>query len=151
MVMVLLIFLLAAAFYVGVYQPLQSQYAEAQQNYQQADEDYRWLRTQIETIAKLRDTARGADLMTGGIGKLRTALDQSLKKYKLSAAVEIIDEEEGRRLIEIKVDNANGRTVLRWLEESIKSGHLLHAFELDHKGGGSVSALAYFEIKQPSA
>ena len=144
----LFIFLLVAVFYSLVYKPLQSEYMQARENYQQSDKDYRWLRGQIATIAGLKSTARGADLMMGGISKLRAELDQSLKKHKLSASVEIIDEEEGFKLIEIKIDNAEGRQVLKWLEENMQSGHLLHTFDLSHKGSGTVSAVAYFELKQ---
>ncbi len=144
----LLIFVISAVFYTMVYQPLQSQYAQAQIQYRQAEKDYRWVRSQIATIAGLKVTARGADLAMGGIGGLRTEIDQSLQKYKLKADVALVDEEEGSKLIEIKLDDAGGRDVLRWLEESMQSGHLLHTFDLDHKGDGKVSAVAYFELTQ---
>ena len=144
----LFIFVICAVFYTMVYQPLQNQYAQAQTQYQQADKDYRWLRSQIATIAGLKKNARGADLAMGGIGKLRAEIDQSLQKHKLKANVALIDEEEGGKLIEIKLDDAGGREVLKWLEESIQNGQLLHTFDLSHKGGGKVSAVAYFELKQ---
>ena len=144
----LFIFVICAVFYTMVYQPLQNQYAQAQIQYQQADKDYRWLRSQIATIAGLKSTARGADLAIGGIGRLRAEIDQSLQRHKLKADVALIDEEEGGKLIEIKLDDAGGREVLKWLEESMQNGHLLHTFDLDHKGSGKVSAVAYFELKQ---
>ena len=144
----LLIFMISAVFYMMVYQPLQSQHTQAQLHYQQSDKDYRWLRSQIATIAGLKSAARGADLVMGGISKLRTEIDQSLKKHKLKADILLINEEEGGKLIEIKLDDVGGREVLKWLEESMQSGHLLHAFDLNHKGSGKVSAIAYFELKQ---
>lgn len=144
----LFLFLIIAAFYSLVYQPLQSRYAQARLDYQQSAKDYRWLHSQITIIAGLKSSARGADLAMGGLSKLRAEIDQSIKKYKLNADIAILDEEEGSKLIEIKFDDAEGRTVLKWLEENIQSGHLLHAFDLSHKGNGSVSAAAYFELKQ---
>ena len=144
----LLIFVVCAVFYTMVYQPLQNQHAQAQTQYREADKDYRWLRSQIATIAGLKKTARGADLAMGGIGRLRAEIDQSLQKHRLKANVALIDEEEGGKLIEIKLDDAGGREVLKWLEESMQNGHLLHTFDLDHKGSGKVSAVAYFELKQ---
>ena len=148
LLIVLLIFVIAAGFYAMVYQPLQNQYAQAQIQYQQADKDYRWLRSQIATIAELKNAARGADLAMAGIGKLRAEIDQSLQKHKLRADVALIDEEEGGKLIEIKLKDAGGRKVLKWLEESMQNGHLLHTFDLNHKGNGKVSAVAYFALKQ---
>ncbi|MXX98920.1 MAG: type II secretion system protein M [Gammaproteobacteria bacterium] len=143
----LLIFMVTVVFYMLVYQPLHSQYAQAQIHYQQSAKDYRWLRDQITTIAALKSTARGADLVMEGISKLRAEIDQSLKKHRLTADVTIMDEEEGGKFIEIKFGDAGGREVLKWLEENMQSGHLLHAFELNHKGSGNVSAVAYFELK----
>ena len=144
----LFLFLIAAVFYALVYQPLHSQYTQAQMNYEQTDKDYRWLRNQIATIARLKSAARGADLMMGGVSNLRAEIDKSLQKHKLDADVEIIDEEEGGKLIEIKFDDVDGPKVLKWLEENIQSGHLLHTFDLSHKGNGNVSADVYFELKQ---
>ena len=144
----LLVFLIFVIFYLLVYQPIQNQYAQAHIDYQQSNKDYRWLHGQIATIANLKRTARGADLAMEGIGKLRTEIDQSLKKYKLTANVAILDEEEGGKLIEIKIDNANGREVLKWLEQNMQRGHLLHTFDLNHKGNGRVSTVAYFELKR---
>ena len=144
----LLIFAISVGFYTLVYQPLQSQYTQAQTQYRQADKDYLWLRGQIATIAGLKNTARGADLAMGGIGRLRTDVDQSLQKHKLKADVALVDEEEGGKLIEIKLNDVGGREVLKWLEESMQNGYLLHTFDLSHKGNGKVSAVAYFELRQ---
>ena len=144
----LLIFLVTTIFYLLVYQPIQDRYTQAHINYQQSNKDYRWLHGQIATIANLKRTARGADLAMEGIGKLRTEIDQSLKKYKLTANIAILDKEEDGKLIEIKIDSANGREVLKWLEQNMQRGHLLHALNLNHKGNGRVSTVAYFELKR---
>ena len=148
LLIILFTFVVSSVFYTMVYQPLQDQYAQAQTQYRQADKDYRWLRSQIATIAGLKSTARGADLAMGGVGRVRTQIDQSLQKHKLKADVALIDEEEGSKLIEIKLADAGGREVLKWLEESMQNGHLLRTFDLNHKGGGKVSAVVYFELKQ---
>lgn len=148
LLIVLLLFLIGTAFYVLAYQPLQSQYTQARLNYRQADSDYRWLRSQATTIARLKSNARGADLAMEGISKLRTEINQTLQKHKLNADVAILDEEEGSKLIEIKLSDADGSGVLKWLEENMQNGHLLHAFDLNHQGNGKVSAVAYFELKQ---
>ena len=145
----LFLFLIGVVFYMLVYQPLYNQYQQAQMDYRQSTDDYRLVRSQIATIAELKRNALGADLVMGGLDKLRTEIDQSIKKHKLTAEVAILDEEEGGKLVEIKFNDAEGRKVMKWLEENIRSGHLLHAFDLSHQGSGNVSATAYFTLTQP--
>ena len=147
----LFLFLVGIAFYMSVYQPLQSQYQQARLHYQQSAKDYRWLRSQIETIAGLKSNVRGADLVMGKLSELRTDIDQSIQKHELAAEVTIIDEENGGKLAAIKFNDAEGRKVMKWLEENMQNGHLLHAFDLSHKENGNVSATVYFELTQPNS
>ena len=144
----LLVFLIGTVFYILVYQPISSQYQQAQLGYQQSARDYRWLNSQIATIAELKSNARGADLVMGELDTLHAEIKQSIETHELIADVEILDEEEGGKLIEIKFDDADGRKVMKWLEENMQSGHLLHAFDLSHKGSSKISATAYFELTQ---
>ena len=140
------IFLVLTAFYLFFYQPLRAQQMIALERYNKEMSDYQWLRSKTDEIIRLKNQARGIDVMVSGIARVRTEIENSLKQYNLNANVELQDEEEGNQLIVIKFDNQSGAKIMQWLATNTQSGYLLRTLDLSSDTDGTVSATAYFEL-----
>ena len=140
------IFLVLTVFYLFFYQPLRAQQTIALERYNKEIGDYQWLRSKTDEIIRLKNQARGIDVMVSGIARVRTEIENSLKQYDLNANVELQDEEEGNQLIVIKFDNQSGSKVMQWLAVNTQSGYLLRTLDLNSSADGTVSATVYFDL-----
>ena len=131
---ILFLCFIGAALYLGIFKSIVGGYFEIKEEYQQADNDYRWFQNQTVALNQLKTETGGVMPSMIEAGELKSEIEKEFERARISAVVEVVSKGQ-EELVEIDVRSVSGKRLMRWLETMSNRGRTIHTFKLINKGG----------------
>lgn len=144
MLAAMVVLFIAFMFEMIVYQPLRANYDSTVSRFSTTVNDYRWLQSKIRTVKDLQANSSVAAVMTAD--QKRSAIEESLLSSGLGFDMEVFNEEEGKSILEIRIKDAPGKSLMQWVSKRIADGYWLQELSLKASSEGEVSATVHFEL-----
>lgn len=144
MVLGLGVFLLAALFYLLVWQPLHERAQSAQQAVERAQGEWQWLRDEV--VKNPRQQTSGAVLQFETQSQLMATIQKTLRDENLQGFMESIT--PSKRAIKVSFKSVPAPRLFRWLSGLEKRGLISQQLQVVPVETGMVEVSVSFEAQQ---